>query len=208
MLPSSLLASIFLLATSTYADDGLYHPSQYGGAAVATLTPTVQTMPLDTTAATPSMPAVKNSGAVASQALTTAVAATGTGGWESQVTWPAGCESWANPCPSGAKISGGGVAGYTNGFTSYTTETDSNGVITGMPAVATVGAGVSVASNASTTLSTITESVRTLSTTTRNPSSTQSGFVVQSATSNGAGSLAVFGSSSLVVVAAAFALFC
>jgi len=72
--------------------------------------------------------------------------ATATANWETIVTWPAGCESWANPCPSGAHISGGGVAdesGYTNGFTSYLTETNSEGVITGMPAVATNPAGVS-----------------------------------------------------------------
>ena len=26
--------------------------------------------------------------------------------WTTAVTWPAGCESWANPCPKGAMTSG------------------------------------------------------------------------------------------------------
>jgi hypothetical protein len=71
--------------------------------------------------------------------------------WQTVVTWPAGCESWANPCPSGAHVAGGGktttetatgTASYENGFTSYTTMTDANGVITGMPSKATIPAGV------------------------------------------------------------------
>lgn len=89
--------------------------------------------------------------------------------WETAVTWPAGCESWANPCPAGALTSGMAPtptavtwpagcqtwadpcpatalvsAGepYSNPFTSYTTMTNSAGIITGMPSVATSAGGV------------------------------------------------------------------
>jgi hypothetical protein len=204
MLPSSLLASIFLLTTTAYAqDNGQWRPSQYGGAAASV--PTVQTSPLDTTAATPALVQTTAKGSAGAAAIVaTDVPTPATGGWESQVTWPAGCESWANPCPPGAKISGGGVAGYTNGFTSFLTETDSNGVITGMPTKATIAAGVS---EAATTLSISTRSSNeTFSS--RTPSSTQAGFSIETdgpAQSNGAGATAVSG---LVIVAAAFALLC
>ncbi|KPI44247.1 uncharacterized protein AB675_8593 [Cyphellophora attinorum] len=87
--------------------------------------------------------------------------------WATVVTWPAGCESWANPCPAGAKTSGvaptpaaeapatwSSDPNYTNGFTSYLTETDSNGVITGMPPKATSAGGqASVLSDQSSWLS-------------------------------------------------------
>lgn len=90
--------------------------------------------------------------ALTSAPVETSAAAQGSANWETQVTWPAGCESWANPCPAGAHISGGSTAGgantamesgsYTNAFTSYTTMTNSEGVITGQPSKATVAAGV------------------------------------------------------------------
>ena len=117
--------------------------------------------------------------------------------WETIVTWPAGCETWANPCPPGAHISGGSTAGdasYTNGFTSYTTMTNSEGVITGMPSVATVAAGIS------TTLSTATvgaassganDSSGTFVVPTG--SSTTNGFVVGTATGSVKGSTSTGG---------------
>ncbi|KAF2399330.1 hypothetical protein EJ06DRAFT_531648 [Trichodelitschia bisporula] len=33
------------------------------------------------------------------------------GDWQTAVTWPAGCETWANPCPPGAHIAGGSIVG-------------------------------------------------------------------------------------------------
>jgi hypothetical protein len=97
--------------------------------------------------------------------------------WETIVTWPAGCEAWANPCPPGAHISGGSIAGgessYTNAFTSYTTMTNSEGVITGMPSVATVAAGVS------TTLRTATTGVAS-----SGANGTTNGFVAGTATNS------------------------
>jgi len=76
--------------------------------------------------------------------------------WRTRATWPVGCEEWANPCPQGVPLEDGGTArtlphnyvpvgsqsGYTNGFTSFLTMTDANGVVTGMPPVATLPAGV------------------------------------------------------------------
>jgi hypothetical protein len=76
--------------------------------------------------------------------------------WRTRQTWPVGCEEWANPCPQGVPLEGGGTArtlpnnfvpvgsqsGYTNGFTSFLSMTDANGVVTGMPPVATLPAGV------------------------------------------------------------------
>ena len=208
------LASVFVLATTASAqNDGQWHPSGYaaGGAAVS---PTVQTWPLDTTAPTPSMPVVKTTkqtGVVVASAAGTATAKAATGttdSWESQVTWPAGCEPWANPCPPGAKISGGGVAGYTNGFTSYTTETDSNGVITGMPTKATIAAGVSEAAQP-TTMSTISAaSNATLATSSRSPTRSSSGFSVQTQSASGATANAAFTASGLIIVGAVMAFLC
>lgn len=109
--------------------------------------------PTSATYAITSAPVETNAGAQASD----------TANWETQVTWPAGCESWANPCPPGAHISGGSIAGgstntgeesgYTNAFTSYTSMTNSEGVITGMPSKATVAAGVT--NSAGSTLQTL-----------------------------------------------------
>ena len=124
-------------------------------------------------------------GVASSEAAVTAAPAdqtlyTGTGDWQTAVVWPAGCESWANPCPAGAQTSGAAptqaavtwpagceswanpcpasaimsaapagetawssASDYTNPFTSYTTMTNSNGIITGMPPKATVASGVS-----------------------------------------------------------------
>jgi hypothetical protein len=56
------------------------------------------------------------------------------------VTWPAGCQTWANPCPASAIISA--ASPYENPLTSYTTMTNSVGIITGMPPVATSAGGV------------------------------------------------------------------
>jgi hypothetical protein len=114
--------------------------------------------------------------------------------WETIVTWPAGCESWANPCPAGAHVAGGGAAAtgtvkaaaaasgsvsvsnsdepYENPFTIYTTMTNSDGVITGMPPVATVAAGVTDAT--------------TLSTVTRTSSSSSSSFSFNAGASSSA----------------------
>ncbi len=77
-------------------------------------------------------------------AMTSGVAPTATA-----VVWPAGCESWANPCPASAAVASApasvwsSASDYTNPFTSYTTMTNSNGIITGMPPKATVAGGVS-----------------------------------------------------------------
>jgi hypothetical protein len=187
-LPSSLILSIFLLtapslsapAPAPVADDGMWHPA--GQSQASTWAPTT------TLAATSLKPSVSGAGIPYSQmtvsasvgetstkATTKAVAATvatpaAGADWQTAVTWPAGCESWANPCPAGAHISGGatatgaagsatGTGSYENGFTSYTTMTDSNGVITGMPPKATIAAGVTVKpSNSSVTLKTLTSS--------------------------------------------------
>jgi hypothetical protein len=166
LLPASLLISLFLLtnpSTSSpiampVADDGMWHPSSYAGAAtVATTTAaavagsvgvpysqmTISAVAGETTTAAveaTSWHATTTAAVAVTKATTVATAAAASGDWQSVVTWPSGCHSWANPCPSDAIVSG---ATYTNGFTSYTTETDSNGVITGMPAKATVAAGVS-----------------------------------------------------------------
>jgi hypothetical protein len=194
LLPSSLLISLFLLTTPSFAvDDGQWHASSAGGQATTTAVAAGYTTATAATKAT-------TIAAVGSQAS----AAAG-GDWQSAVTWPAGCETWANPCPPGAHISGGGVAGgktgavpysqmsvtanagesappsgYENGFTSYTTMTNSDGVITGMPPKATIAAGVS-----DTTLATVAKSKNsTYSTPTgAAASSTQNGFSFQTATS-------------------------
>jgi hypothetical protein len=163
LLPSSLLVSLFLLtapALAAPADDGQWHPA--GTANQGAGAGTVQTQTEAATQVT-----ATRVGTTTAALVATAKAQTGTvaADWQTVVTWPAGCEKWANPCPPGAPIAGGGVAGghtatgraqptvtadvgaatslaYENGFTSYTTMTDENGVITGMPSKATVAAGV------------------------------------------------------------------
>jgi membrane-associated protease RseP (regulator of RpoE activity) len=135
-------------------------------------------------------------GQSAATAVTSAPHATGSaaaGGWEQSVTWPAGCQTWANPCPSGAHVSGGSVvggqaatseaSGYTNGFTSYTTMTNSDGVITGMPSKATVAAGVSTIVSGGSTLSTVTLTSGNGSVITPTGSKTQTGFSAASTSS-------------------------
>ena len=190
----SLLVSFFLIASPCLAapasgDDGQYYP--------------VSQAATTTTAA----------------AITAAPAApiqtyTGTGDWATAVTWPAGCESWANPCPPGAPIAGGGVAGgahtatdkpqgtgstapYENGFTSYTTMTDANGVITGMPPKATIPAGVT----ASTLVTSVKSSGNYSLTSIGSKTGTQTGFgfststqpaSANSASQNAAGGAALF----------------
>jgi hypothetical protein len=167
-MPSSVLLSIFLLTAPTLsapaqADDGMWHPA--GQDQASTWAPTA------TLAA-----ASWKSSETATKATTKAVAATvatpvAGADWQTAVTWPAGCELWANPCPPGAKIAGAtGTASYENPFTSYTTMTDENGVITGMPPKATVAAGVTAksTSNSSVTLKTLTS--------TSGSSTTVSGF--------------------------------
>jgi hypothetical protein len=221
MLPSSLLASIFLFLASTKAapaplaaaDDGQWRPAQYGGSLIAgsgvpAVSPTVQTKPLDTTAATPLLVAASQTKGVATAAATKAGTLTAAA-WESSVTWPAGCELWANPCPSGAIISGGGVAGYTNGFTSYLTETNSDGIITGMPPVATVAAGVTGKADAS-TLSTITRgSSNDTITSSRTPSSTLTGFSSgQSDSPLQSNDASMLTTSSIIIAAAVMAFLC
>ena len=123
------------------------------------------------------------------------------GGWEYSVTWPAGCQTWANPCPSGAHISGGSAAGgaaYTNGFTSYLTETNSQGVITGMPSVATVGAGVTPSSSSS---------KATITTPTGTTSTTATAFSVSgTSTFAGGAAAAATGRAALLLGAAGFAM--
>jgi len=171
--------------TSTTAESGQYQtPATYNGGPEsdgAGITPTQQPTYAVTSApnASPTGSAVPN--------------------WETIVTWPAGCETWANPCPPGAHIAGGSTAGdasYTNGFTSYTTMTNSEGVITGMPSVATVAAGMS------TTLSTATagaassgandDSSSTFAVPTGS-STTTNGFVVGTATRSVKGSTSTGG---------------
>lgn len=216
-LPSSLILSILLLTTPSLsapvADDGMWHPAGQAQAQASTWAPT---------ATTPTWQASTLSGAgvpytqmtvTAKDGVTTAtgskvtttpvvaptaVTSSATGDWQSAVTWPAGCELWANPCPSGAHVIGGatatgaaatgtatGTTSFENGFTSYTSMTDANGVITGMPSKATIAAGVTGKVSNSTTLST-----RTVS----SGSSSTGAFSQPSATrtatsSNGAASL-------------------
>lgn len=234
ILPSSLLVSLFLLTTSTLADDGQYHPDEYSGGSGATttadaaseITVTAQafgsasapTAVISATAtATDKATGIVSPKATTKAATGTAAASTG-GDWQMQVTWPVGCESWANPCPPGAHISGGGIAGgasatssgeYTNGFTSYLTETDSNGVITGMPTKVTVAAGVETASAAPTTLTTATSN-KTVNLS--SPSSTQDGFSAGTSSalssSSGTGRTMVAGGSTVMAVAGFIVLFC
>lgn len=167
-LPSSLLVTLFLLTSPSLAapaDDGQWHPA--GTVAVANTGVGVGAAQSQWQAAT--QVAATWVATTPAALAATGKAQTGTaaaaGDWQTVVTWPAGCEKWANPCPPGAPIVGGGVAGghaatghvqptvtadvgaatslaYENGFTSYTTQTDENGVITGMPSKATVAAGV------------------------------------------------------------------
>jgi hypothetical protein len=223
------MLSILLLTTPSLsapapapvADDGMWHPS---GAQASTWTPTTTAAagslkPSASSAGVPysQMAVTAKDGATASKVTSLTVAATvatpsAGADWQSAVTWPAGCETWANPCPPGAHIVGGatatgGAAGtatgtdsYENGFTSYTTMTDSNGVITGMPPKATIAAGVTVkpSSNSSVTLKTLTSSPGS--------SGTSSGFSFSSstakpATANGAASMSapfVLGAAALV----------
>ena len=183
---NSLLSSLTLV-TLALADDGLWHPGttqvaaaggQWGASAPAANQ--------WTQAATPTI--------VVSAPTQAPPAASGD--WQLSVTWPAGCEKWANPCPPGAPISGGGIAGgatasgagtksYENPFTSYTTLTNSAGVITGMPAVSTVPAGVSNTASGS-TLSTAVRSGAISTTARANLSAsatTRAGFSVETTTS-------------------------
>lgn len=173
------VASILIAAPAMAYDDGQWRANGAAGAGTGTGSQAAGN-------AQQQQPNSANTTPVA-QAVATPAANSNPDAWQKSVTWPAGCQSWANPCPSGAIIAGGGVAAaatnnpanpaitptapYSNDFTSYTTQTDSRGVITGMPSVATVAAGVS--SSASTTLTT---SVRGNLTTTQRSSSTQSGF--------------------------------
>ena len=169
----TLLISLFLVASPCLAapapggDDGLWHPASQAAVPTTTAAPVV---------------------VVSSPPSTQTYVAPGN--WETAVTWPAGCESWANPCPAGAHVAGGGTAGahastekpqgtgttapYENGFTSYTTMTDANGVITGMPPKATIAAGVS----ASTLVTAVKSSGNFSLTSTGARTGTQSGFSV------------------------------
>ncbi|KAF2429641.1 hypothetical protein EJ08DRAFT_271234 [Tothia fuscella] len=160
-LPSSLLVTIFLITSPSLAlpapvaDDGMWHPA---GVAQTQVTQSTAAVVVTTALANPIVAATTAKAQIAGTA--TAVAG---GDWQTAVTWPAGCEKWANPCPAGAAQVGGGHAAtgtgyiqptitavvgsatsiaYENGFTSYTTMTDENGVITGMPSKATIAAGV------------------------------------------------------------------
>ncbi|QDS71322.1 hypothetical protein FKW77_001994 [Venturia effusa] len=177
-LPSSLLLSILILTAPSLsapapapvaADDGMWHPA--GQAQASTWAPTAATpttpgwkAPTTTGAGIPysQMTVSAVDGVTASKVTTPPVAPTvapnaltpaATGDWQSAVVWPAGCEKWANPCPAGAHTAGG-TATYENAFTSYTTLTDANGVITGMPPKATIAAGVTGKVSNSTTLAT------------------------------------------------------
>jgi hypothetical protein len=227
MLPSSLLVSLFLLSSTTFADDGQYHPNQYEGVTTTAAAVTQETVtakafgsatavaPTAVISVTKATGTVKATGIVSQAPTGTAAAATG--GWEDTVTWPVGCESWANPCPPGAHISGGAIAGtgypsgYDNGFTSYLTETDSNGVVTGMPTKATVAAGVET-TGAATTLKTSASASGNRTVNLSNPSSTQNGFSTDTSSAqqtNDAGR-AVFVRNSvlMVVVAVLVAMLC
>jgi hypothetical protein len=212
LLPSSLLISLFLLTHQStalpVADDGMWHPASYTSVAPIVVSATAGVTP----------PVHATTAAVAvSKATTLAQAASAD--WQTAVTWPAGCESWANPCPAGAHISGGAVATgvasqltvtgidgvttpYENGFTSYTTMTDSNGVITGMPAKATVAAGVT-ANTLSTAVAKATgnSSVASGSLAAASSSKTQSGFTLSTskanAATNGAASKKALGGAAL-----------
>lgn len=117
--------------------------------------------------------------------------------WETQVTYPAGCQTWANPCPSGAIQAPGtevaptatGSAAweasgpYTNGFTSYLTQTNSAGIVTGGPSVQTVAAGVSSTPSMQTTVapgsSSTSIDVFGANATTSSPTGTSTGFAQQ-----------------------------
>jgi hypothetical protein len=155
----------------------------------------------DTWAATTAAPAVSE-----------ATGAYNPSAWLTQVTYPAGCQSWANPCPSGAVIAGGGEAtaaaptvtdsaawgssdaSYTNGFTSFTTMTNSEGIITGMPSKATIAAGVTTTPSFQTSMASMSSAASSASTidvfganaTTTTPSAsstTSSGFAQESGNS-------------------------
>lgn len=202
-LPSSLLLSILLLtipslsAPAPVADDGMWHAA--GQAQASTWAPTATT-PFSQMTVTAKDGVTATGSKVTTPAVApTALTSAATGDWQSAVTWPAGCELWANPCPSGAHIVGGatvtsaaatgtatGTASYENGFTSYTTMTDANGIITGMPPKATIAAGVTAKVSNSTTLSTRTSSSGSSSTGAfSQPSATRA------ASSNGAAGLSV-----------------
>lgn len=218
-LPSSLIFSILLLTTPSLsapapapvADDGMWHPA--GQAQASTWAPTATTPTAGAGVPYSQMTVTAKDGVTSSKVTTPVVAPTAltsaaAGDWQTAVTWPAGCELWANPCPSGAHVIGGatvtgaisgtatGTASYENGFTSYTTMTDANGVITGMPPKATLAAGVTAKVSNSTTLSTITSSSGSSSTGT---AFTQPTTTRIAASSNGAASL----SASLVLGALA-----
>ncbi|KAE9969083.1 hypothetical protein BLS_008245 [Venturia inaequalis] len=206
-LPSSLILSILLLTTKSLsapapapvADDGMWHPAGQAQASTWAATATTPTWQGSTISGAGVPYSQMTATAPGSQTTTPAVAPTAltsaaSGTWQTAVTWPAGCELWANPCPPGAHVIGGatvtgatatGTASYENGFTSYTSMTDANGVITGMPPKATVAAGVTGHASNSTTLSTKTGSSGSSST----GSFSQPSASKIAASSNGAASL-------------------
>ncbi|TID14278.1 hypothetical protein E2P81_ATG09158 [Venturia nashicola] len=188
-LPSSLILSILLLtapslSTPAPPDDGMWHPagqvqaSTWAATAANPVAPGPQASTVNGAGIPYSQMTVPANDGTGSLSKVTAPAVSptvptpaATGDWQTAVTWPAGCELWANPCPAGAHVNGGatvpaatvtGTANtttpYENGFTSYTSMTDANGVITGMPAKATIAAGVTGKASNSTTLSTKTTS--------------------------------------------------
>lgn len=142
--------------------------------------------------------------------------------WLTQVTYPAGCEQWANPCPSGAIIAGGGSvatptdaatwdasAPFSNANTIYTTQTNSVGIITGMPSV---GAGVTEGSSMVTSVSPVVAPSSSSSTSinvfganaTNTPSATTSSGFAQETTNSAAGLKASAALCAIVAVVAAF----
>jgi hypothetical protein len=225
-LPSTLLISLFLTlpisASPIAADDGMWHPSGVQAGTTATTALAVATgkpytQMTVTAAAGETTTAATHAMTTAAVAVTKASSVAAAGGdWQASVTWPAGCEAWANPCPAGAHISGGGIAGgagatgssaYENGFTSYTTMTDANGVITGMPPKATVAAGVSTMSTAIKASNSSAAATTVAAMSSKTSSGTFSFATTKAAQSNGAAEMKVFGSFTLIAaVGTLFAL--
>jgi hypothetical protein len=168
----AFVAYIAVLVGTSLADDGLYHPQSYAGfqgsgngnanANSPTAVASINTFTAATT--------------ISAKAQATSAATAAPVNWQTQVTWPAGCESWANPCPPGAIIVGGSTAGG-----SRTEVPASAGTLKAASAVAS-GSTTKIGPGASSTLSTL---VRGQNSTYASPtrSSTGSGFSQSTGTS-------------------------
>jgi hypothetical protein len=91
-----------------------------------------------------------------------------------------------------------GTASYENGFTSYTTMTDANGVITGMPSKATIPAGVSM-TQGTTLVTGIKSAAGNSSFTSKTPSQSGSGSLTTSFPTSAGSQVRALGGAAFIV---------